>query len=849
MHFLRTKKLHIATLFISVFIGGFAWMLVGPAILQATTFNPPTDPYEFNPETGNYGGPATLPAAADKPSDLGYDPSGVFAPATPGGAPGSQPIATEESAATVAANQLKDDQAAQMTCFGGMTGLRFNFNGCVAQVMNFAMWVSARTLWIAGVLLNMTLHYTLNLNTLLERLPVVDIGWKVLRDLANIVFIFVALWCGMSITLGIGDNGKKAWGLLAQMVLVALFMNFSLFITKAVVDVSNVAALHFYSLIVEPGKEGDYDSGLSESFLYGLKLSTLYNTNDRTQTGLDTDNYLQSAAASGATKTPLSFTNIILIGLFGSLFIIVTAWVFFAAAIMFIYRAITLIMLMMLSPLAFVGLILPGASGMAHQWWSKLWSQAFFAPLYLALAYVVVKTINAPAFQESFNTAGFASAITGTGTNSIAIIFNFVILICLMVGCLVVAESLGAKGSDMAMAGWEKIKGGAIGVASAGARGLIKLPSTAVEGGGNIGKGMQKLVNSRLLNNKVFGNFKDTRIGKGINAAGEKTQEKLTAVRTVGQFMDPRYMEERLGQTKLGNTFIGQAVRGVTTGALAHANIGGKSLEEAYEEDEERASKRHVIGNITKARQAGAKLDPLHEKEEHLETGKEDATKEVAKQKEAIEGAKAGLTPEQQKTVREKEKALAEAKAFPPDQQKKIEEKKAAVAQSQKSLEKAEADAKNNPTPENTQKVTDLQEELKTKKEELTEVEEIKPDHQARIKTAEDELKTAKTAGLTQDQRNAIKLAEDAVTLAQTKLEAEKAKKPDPADQKNVDEAQKNLEKVGKDIEAMEKELEAAKASKDLVKMANAPALEEKIRKAKEDPGGALQDRGGKETL
>lgn len=817
MRFLRTKKLHIATLFLSAFIGGTAWMLVSPAVLNATVsprkFVPPTQP----DPTANLFGTADDFLKPPPANYVQYDPASYLAPGGAPGSPGSQPTPTEQQkgAAEAAAGNVKPDKAAQMTCLGGATGLSFSFNGCVAQVMNLFMWLSARTLWIAGVLLNMTINYTLNLNTLLERLPVVDIGWKVLRDLANIVFIFIALWCGLSITLGIGDNGKKAWGLLAQMVLVALFMNFSLVITKAVVDVSNVAALHFYSLIVEPGKEGDYDSGLSESFLYGLKLSTLYNTSDRSNENLGAHNMIQSVNESGGGKD-LSFTNIILIGAFGSLFIIVTAWVFFAAAIMFIYRAVTLIMLMILSPLAFVGLILPGASSMAHQWWHKLWSQSFFAPLYLALAYVVVRTINAEAFQQgligsaSGKATGFAAAITGTAFDNVAVIFNFVILIGLMVGCLVVAESLGAKGSDMAMAGWKKIKdttlGGVKTVSGAAARGIIKAPSAAIRGAGAVASGQTAstvgkwMASTKLLNNRVTGG-RGKIWGEKLAGTGKRLQESTwgktaSKVGSMGsKATDVRYWEERAGQSRWGNTSLGKALRAVTTGAVANMKIGDESLEESHQRGMKQENALHNARLATEARKAKGELDPLWHQQDHKRDEEEKAKQGVHDAEEAVEGAKLGLTPEQQKKVREKEKALAEAKAGTPEYQQKVKEKEGEVEESEGRLQKAQAARKLNDTAENQEKEKKAEEDLKAKNEALTKAKVITPEHDAKIKAAEEELNKAKTAGLKQEQQDAITAAEAKVLKAKKKLGEEKVK----AEKAKTDEEQ-NVKKTQEDL-------------------------------------------------
>src|SRR3989338_8917985 len=319
----------------------------------------------------------------------------------------------------------------------------------LASMANLLLSLVSWLVWIAGAIFNYSVETTLNMNGLLANIPVVDIGWRIIRDIANIVFIFIALWSGISITLGL--NAEKAWGLLAHMVLVALFINFSLFITKAIVDGTNIVALHFYNLMKDPASTTNADAGISGAFMNGLKLQTLFDSKELGQGG-KTDTAAAILKADLNTAKHVSEWNIVLVGVFGSIFLVVTAFVFFAAAILFIIRAITLIMLMILSPLAFVAWILSGASGLASKWWSTLWSQAFFAPLYMALAYVVVATINSPAFGANLNNLSFAAAFTSTsGGVHTSLIFNFLLLIGLMIGCLIVAQSLGAKGGGMVM--------------------------------------------------------------------------------------------------------------------------------------------------------------------------------------------------------------------------------------------------------------------------------------------------------------------------------------------------------------------------------------------------------------
>ncbi len=334
---------------------------------------------------------------------------------------------------------------------------------------NLVMMAMAQFLRIAGAIFDYSLDWSLNFSKILAQVPVVDIGWKVLRDIANIVFIFIALWSGISITLGI--NAEKAWGLLAQMVLVALFINFSLFITKTVIDASNIAALHFYRLMVaDPGGDTLPQHNVSEAFMNGLKLQTLYNSQ---AIGKDT-NYGGSVLQTGQQKSQLNWWNITLISIFGSIFMLIAAFVFLAAAIMFVIRTVTLMMLMLLSPLAFVAWLLPGAQGLASEWWHKLWSQSFFAPLYMALAYVVVATIQSNAFSTYLRDASFAAALTSNGAapGSMGIIFNFVIMSALLIGCLLVAQKLGATGSGMMMKVGGKLAGMGTGLVKAGTVGF-----------------------------------------------------------------------------------------------------------------------------------------------------------------------------------------------------------------------------------------------------------------------------------------------------------------------------------------------------------------------------------------
>lgn len=565
---------------------------------------------------------------------------------------------------------------------------RINITACIAEAANFVMWIAARTLWLSGIILNYALGYTLNMQELLSQIPVVDIGWKVIRDIANIVFIFIALWSGISITIGL--QAEKAWGLLAHMVLVALFINFSLFITKAIVDATNIAALHFYNLITPAEYRDNWDAGLSEAFMAGLRLQTLYDSKSLQARGVATGAGAVSDYVAGKAGNIMNVGTIILLGIFGSLLMMVAAFVFFAGAIMFVLRAVTLVMLMVLSPLAFVAWILPGASGLASTWWSKLWSQSLFAPLYLALAYIVVATINSPAFKGITTIRGgqdtFAAALTSDSPAFVGIIFSFIIMIGLMVGCLIVAQSLGARGSEMMMDWGKRLR-----VAGQGVAGRFAMRGFGTETYKDwaLRKGMRY----KELAEKETDTGKRQSLMDLSHKWEQRSKSKWVPNLSLRK-LDERWersgsifggeegsLRHTLGSLLGGKGALGSVLREQTTKRFVHDWAFGSSTSAAaaYETDEHRISAAKDEEYKEDAQGAAERIRPYKLQERALQKALHDAMGELAaemrKRDALLEKAAKATDPaekerltrqiaEQQRTITEKETAVKEKKDF-----------------------------------------------------------------------------------------------------------------------------------------------------------------------------------------
>lgn len=72
----------------------------------------------------------------------------------------------------------------------------------------------------------------------------VKVVWSAVRDLANMAFIFILLWISIATILRV--RGSQAKDILVKLIIVALLVNFSLFVTRVIVDVGNMFSMFFY---------------------------------------------------------------------------------------------------------------------------------------------------------------------------------------------------------------------------------------------------------------------------------------------------------------------------------------------------------------------------------------------------------------------------------------------------------------------------------------------------------------------------------------------------------------------------------------------------------------------------
>lgn len=330
------------------------------------------------------------------------------------------------------------------------------FAAIPAHMAMYGLSIMSGLLGISATLLNISLMFTVvDMGHYINDIVGINIAWSLLRDVSNIIFIFAIVYIGISLILGIDRSGHRQ--ALARLVIAALLINFSLFAAKAVVEVSNIVAREVYVLISPDTGECNIGSvqrlngdclnyGLSGVMMRTLGLASLFEIG--TRTGDPTSTW----------GTPgITYEKIIYLSVIGSVFLLITSFVFASAAVLIMIRFVMLILLMVFSPLAFAAWVLPATRAYFSKWLSALLNQSFFAPLYLFMMWIAVKIIETygistvTGVQSGVGNAGFAAALLNESVGFSTVFLNFGLITVFMVAALFVAKSVGGIGADRAL--------------------------------------------------------------------------------------------------------------------------------------------------------------------------------------------------------------------------------------------------------------------------------------------------------------------------------------------------------------------------------------------------------------
>jgi hypothetical protein len=239
-------------------------------------------------------------------------------------------------------------------------------------------------------------------------------AWKYMRTIANVAFVIAFLIIIFSQLTGVGVSNYGVKKLLPRIVVAAILVNVSFFISQIAVDISNIL-------------------GFSIKDLFNSIVTSI----DKTTTQLDTTS-VNSALASnpvGNTATGEGFAGLTLTvlavaagvggyALLSTLIPVILAAVIALVMILFILvaRQAIVVLLIVVSPLAFVAFLLPNTQGLFKQWRKMLTSMLLLFP-------IIALVFGASTLASHILSGTFNNSVTGDDANVFGQIIASAILV------------------------------------------------------------------------------------------------------------------------------------------------------------------------------------------------------------------------------------------------------------------------------------------------------------------------------------------------------------------------------------------------------------------------------------
>lgn len=330
----------------------------------------------------------------------------------------------------------------------------------------------------------------------------IEIGWLIFRDISNIIFIFILLYIAINtIIRGVGSTGKS----IAWVIVAAILINFSLFFTKVLVDVSNTAAISLYNSAVQSSSRNatlpsalqnrGIESSVAGSLIAKVQIASIYNNTDREK----------------------DYKFLFIHGLAGTALQVFLALILFTMSLLFLSRFLTLIILMVTSSLAFGSLAFPKLKAMFwNRWTSELTSQLIMPVAFFTFLLVGFLVLESPLIQS----AGF-SDLTRPEPQSL-LVYGMAMYTLMMAIKYSLSISKGA--SKHFLKGGGKVAGLAIGASS-------------ILGKRAIGWTGRQLADSDLANknnvySRALSSFSDKLVKNNFDIRSNKGYQSL--IKTVG---------------------------------------------------------------------------------------------------------------------------------------------------------------------------------------------------------------------------------------------------------------------------------------------------------------------------
>jgi len=336
------------------------------------------------------------------------------------------------------------------------------------------------------------------------RTGIIEAGWEILRNLVNIIFIFSLLTIAFQMVFGAASSKTKET--LIKTIVVALVINFSLFVTYLVIDASNILANVFYSRIETedstPGNLGTNGTQDSLKEFFGGQTFT-------SPSSAIVNNFQPQAIVTSLASNANFFERWLVIFAAGGLNILMVI-LFSSIILLFLGRTVGLIFSAIFAPIAFATLTIPFGSATSlpyigfNTWLKQLVSLAFMGPAYLFFLFLIITFSN--------NKALFNSIILEPGAgvlpSILAVFIPFALVATLLYTAKKVTEKMAGELGGQIANGVTKVAQGAVAAGALAATG----GALAVAGGATALGGVSRVAGGVLKSKKMqsFGKLLQT---------------------------------------------------------------------------------------------------------------------------------------------------------------------------------------------------------------------------------------------------------------------------------------------------------------------------------------------------
>lgn len=379
---------------------------------------------------------------------------------------------------------------------------------------------AAFLLWFGATLFdNVVFYLVLNMGMFVQNTASggIRIAWMLVRDLMNIGIIAGFIIVGISTILQTQQYNASRF--LARLIIAALLVNFSYFFAGAVIDSANFITQQVYASKVltdgcskkliesvpysvqTPTTGGLFGlhvfmqpkelCSMSLSFMEIMKLGS-WNEVQHLIGDKNSSNFFSFEAFERQTSSDNN-KKIFFAASLAGLMLVVSGFVFFSAALLLLGRFVVLILLLVTSPIGVAGGGIPYIDEYAKRWWSTLFAQAFFAPVYVILmgfSLTIMRGMLAVLKTSGGlpGTAGYGPIASGRwqeAINVIPIFVSFFVGIAFMYAALQVARSMSQSGKEFVGGIYDGIQGSLGGIYGnmyqATAGNVLRIPSAAYD--------------------------------------------------------------------------------------------------------------------------------------------------------------------------------------------------------------------------------------------------------------------------------------------------------------------------------------------------------------------------------